>query len=83
MENWIKAFYDAVDSSKYEVSMSYYADDVKAQLGNKPTTVGKDALIRGLSTITDVAKGTKHQFLAEAIPFCTYHYFLCCPRTRG
>ena len=66
MENWIKAFYDAVDSSNYEVSTSYYADDIKAQLGNAPATVGKDALIRGLSAITEVASGTKHQFLAEA-----------------
>lgn len=63
MNHWTTGFYAAVDSGDPRVS-SYFASEIRCQVGNHPPTVGLDAMFAGgLGQIVAVIQGSAHEFI--------------------
>jgi hypothetical protein len=62
--DWVRAFYEVVDSMGSDAMAPLLADNVKFRMGNGPEVLGRDNVIAGSRGITKMFAGIKHDYVS-------------------
>jgi hypothetical protein len=62
--DWVRAFFDVVDSMGADALGPLMADDVKFTMGNGPEVLGREAVVAGSRGITKMFKSLSHDYVS-------------------
>lgn len=62
--DWVRAFYEVVDSMGSDAMAPLVSDDVVFRMGNNPEVLGRDAVVAGSRAVTTMFAGLVHDYVA-------------------
>ena len=62
MEDWLRRYYDEVDSMNLNAHIAWHTDDVVVRFGNNPPVIGKAAMAEAIGHFFTTIGGMRHKF---------------------
>ncbi len=59
--DWVKDYYNAVDSMDMERYLAFHTDDIRFRFGSTPTTTGKEPVREGLNQLWSALESLHHE----------------------